>query len=92
MKLPDDFKVTYADVSFGDYHKFKSYQDVELTEMLIDALTKNNARNQFFAILTKGVFRKIRTRSSKKSYKPYPSLGKLRKIKLNSRLKILLEQ
>ncbi len=77
VKLPDDFKVTYADVSFGDYHKFKSYQDAELTEMLIDALTKNNARNQFFAILTKGVFRKIRTRSSKKSHKPYPSLGKI---------------
>ena len=77
VKLPDDFKVTYADVSFADYHEFKDYQNVELTEMLKDVLTKNNAQNQFFAILTKGVFQKIRTRSSKKSRKPYPSLGEI---------------
>ena len=77
VKLPDDFKVTYADVSFADYQKFKSYQNVELKEMLKDVLTKNTAQNQFFAILTKGVFQKIRTRSSKKSRKPYPSLGKI---------------
>ena len=46
VKLPEDFKVTYADVSFADYHKFKSYQNVELVEMLKDVLTKNNAQNQ----------------------------------------------
>ena len=47
VKLPDDFKVTYVDVSFADYHKFKSYQNVELTEMLKDVLTKNNAQINF---------------------------------------------
>ena len=46
VKLPNDFKVTYADVSFADYHKFKSYQNIELAEMLKDVLTKNNAQNQ----------------------------------------------
>ena len=43
--------------------------------MLNDVLDANNGQNQFFAFLTKGVFQKIRTRSSKKSQKPYPSLG-----------------
>ncbi|MGL5900814.1 MAG: acetolactate decarboxylase, partial [Lactobacillaceae bacterium] len=39
VKLPPDFKVTYADVSFADYHDFKSYQDIELEEMLSQVLT-----------------------------------------------------
>lgn len=75
VELPKDFKVTYADVCNDNYSEFKQYQNVELEQMLNDVLDANNGQNQFFAILTKGVFQKIRTRSSKKSQKPYPSLG-----------------
>ena len=75
VELPKDFKVTYADVCNDNYREFKQYQNVELEQMLNDVLGANNGQNQFFAILTKGVFQKIRTRSSKKSQKPYPSLG-----------------
>ena len=74
VELPKDFKVTYADVCNDNYREFKQYQNVELEQMLNDVLDANNGQNQFFAILTKGVFQKIRTRSSKKSQKPYPSL------------------
>ena len=77
VKLPPDFKVTYADVSFANYHDFKSYQNIELEEMLSQVLTANNAQNRFLAVKTNGVFQKIRTRSSKKSQKPYPSLGEI---------------
>ncbi|AWM74151.1 acetolactate decarboxylase [Lactobacillus apis] len=75
VELPKDFKVTYADVCNDNYREFKQYQNVELEQMLNDVLDANNGQNQFFAILTKGIFQKIRTRSSKKSQKPYPSLG-----------------
>lgn len=75
VELPKDFKVTYVDVCNDNYREFKQYQNVELEQMLNDVLDVNNGQNQFFAILTKGVFQKIRTRSSKKSQKPYPSLG-----------------
>lgn len=75
VELPKDFKVTYADVCNDNYREFKQYQNVELEQMLNDVLAANNGQNRFFAILTKGVFQKIRTRSSKKSQKPYPSLG-----------------
>lgn len=75
VELPKDFKVTYADVCNDNYREFKQYQNVELEQMLNDVLGANNGQNQFFAILTKGVFQKIRTRSSEKSQKPYPTLG-----------------
>ena len=75
VELPKDFKVTYSDVCNDNFREFKQYQNVELEQMLNDVLDANNGQNQFFAILTKGVFQKIRTRSSKKSQKPYPSLG-----------------
>lgn len=75
VELSKDFKVTYADICNDNYREFKQYQNVELEQMLNDVLAANNGQNQFFAILIKGVFQKIRTRSSKKSQKPYPSLG-----------------
>lgn len=44
VKLPNDFKMTYADVSFVDYCKFNSYQNVGLIEMLKEVLTKKTLK------------------------------------------------
>ncbi|MDF7626990.1 acetolactate decarboxylase [Lactobacillaceae bacterium L1_55_11] len=74
---PATFSVPFANAHEGDFKKFGEYQAINLHEALDDICEKMNGNNQFFAVLIKGKFSNIHTRSADGANKPYPSLTKI---------------
>lgn len=70
----DDFTMPFATVHQADFKDFINVSNLSMSDFEKEIVSQANANNTFFAVLTTGTFKSIKTRAVAKSKKPYPTL------------------
>lgn len=72
--VDDAFTMPFATVHFSDFTDFTSFKNINMQTFETEIIQKSHAENTLFAVITKGLFSKMKTRAVAKSEEPYPTL------------------
>ncbi|WP_281419052.1 acetolactate decarboxylase [Enterococcus alishanensis] len=78
-ELDKNFNVVFADIHQSNYEYFDNFENIDLSHLMEQVKKNINGENYFFSIKLHGLFTKVKTRSTRKYSKPYPSLEEIAK-------------